>query len=159
MQKVIRRTLMAEKQAARRAAKRAEMNARSHRWNLIETNTMRGQREREVLRNAHNARREDWEMGGLAPKRDIGVDRETYGTVDSALYEGKELRREERNEMLKQLKERYQTIVVGDRVVLLEGPDKGKIGLVKSKNVKRGQLVVDGLNKVWQSVEELGAPG
>ena len=139
---------MAEKQAARRKHKRGEANARARRWNLIQQNKHENREKLAMIRQERIARREDWEMGPLAPKRDVGPNKDRYGTVPATQLHGLQLRVHEKHEMLRQLKERYQTIVVGDRVVLLEGRDKGKIGKVSSKDMARGEIKVKDLNMV-----------
>ena len=43
---------------------------------------------------------------------------------------------------------RFWPIMVGDRVVVMEGREKGKIGMVKGTDKEREELTVEGLNKV-----------
>jgi large subunit ribosomal protein L24 len=99
------------------------------------------------IKAARLARREDWELGPLAPKRDVGLKRETYGTISTSRLRGKELTLEERLK-LNPDGGRYPTIVAGDRVVLLQGRDKGKIGKVASLDAARQEVTVEGLNMV-----------
>ena len=61
---------------------------------------------------------------------------------------GKPLTKDEMEEMLQPLGGKYLNIVAGDRVVLLEGRDKGKIGEIVSTAPRRGECVVKGLNMV-----------
>ncbi len=99
------------------------------------------------IKAARLARREDWELGPLAPKRDVGLKKDTYGTVNTMRLRGRELTLEER---LKLNPEggRYPTIVAGDRVVILQGRDKGKIGKVAALDAARQEVTVEGLNMV-----------
>lgn len=49
---------------------------------------------------------------------------------------------------------RYANIVEGDRVVLLEGRDKGKIGKVLSLDRQRQEVTVEGLNLVCRGPDQ-----
>lgn len=148
MQKVIRRTILAEKQAARRLAKKKDAATRD--WaksNRMQTNYSR----REVttqIKEAKKTRREDWELGPLAPRRDVGDSKETYATIGSHRSKGPMLHHKDIEEKLKPVGGRYMNIVAGDRVVLLEGRDKGKIGKIMSTDAKRAECTVQGLNLV-----------
>lgn len=147
MQKVIRRSALAKAQAVRRLARRKERDIRI-------TNKSKREQENYVkkevatdIKAARLARREDWELGPLAPKRDVGLKKDTYGTVNTMRLRGRELTLEER---LKLNPEggRYPTIVAGDRVVILQGRDKGKIGKVAALDAARQEVTVEGLNMV-----------
>lgn len=148
MQKVIRRTALAEKQTARRLAKRKEKNARDWAKSNREHALFARKDETTQIKLAKLVRRENWELGPLAPKRDVGSAKDTYGTIGSQRSRGQELAYNNRIEMLKSVGGRYLTIVKGDRVVLLEGRDKGKIGTVAQTDAARGEVTVDGLNMV-----------
>lgn len=149
MQKVIRRTVFAERQAARRLAKRKEIATREWAKSNRELLNYTRKDETSQIKAAKLARTEDWELGPLAPRRDVGNSKETYGTIDSNRTRGAELHYREREEVLKSVGGRYLNIVQGDRVVLLEGRDKGKIGKIISTDPARGTCKVEGLNMVW----------
>jgi large subunit ribosomal protein L24 len=147
MQKVIRRSVLAKAQAVRRLARRKERDIRI-------TNRSKREQENYVkkevatdIKAARLARREDWELGPLAPKRDVGLKKDTYGTISTMRLRGKELTLEERLK-LNPDGSRYPTIVAGDRVVLLQGRDKGKIGKVAALDAARQEVTVEGLNMV-----------
>lgn len=148
MQKVIRRTVLAEKQAARRTAKRKEKAAREWSKNRREQASFSRKDETDHIKQARLARREDWELGPLAPRRDVGDLRNTYGTISGQRLRGQELTRDEQEEMLRPVGGKYLNIVKGDRVVILEGRDKGKIGDVAETDWKTGQCTIQGLNMV-----------
>jgi large subunit ribosomal protein L24 len=57
----------------------------------------------------------------------------------------------ERRDALKDVGGRYLTLVKGDRVVLLEGRDKGKIGKITATDRIRAECTVEGLNMVCNS--------
>ena len=140
MQKVLRRTALAKAQAVRKATRRAEKNESIRISIQRQQNATVLKQVSQDIRNARKARREDWDLGPLAPKRDVGEGRETYGTMDQRRIRGLPKPREERT--------RFWNIVPGDRVVLLEGRDKGKIGEVKRLDGKTEEVVVEGLNMV-----------
>ena len=68
------------------------------------------------IKMARKTRREDWDLGPLAPRRDVGLKKETFGTISALRIRGEIMSLEER---LKVNPEggRYANIVVDDRVV------------------------------------------
>ena len=102
----------------------------------------------EQIKAARIARREDWELGPLAPKRDVGDKAETYGTVNTLRSKGPVLTKKARWDQRLYIGGKYPTIVVGDRVAIMEGRDKGKIGMVVEMDFSRGECKVEGLNMV-----------
>lgn len=147
MQAVLRRTQMAERQAARRLAKRKTKYDHQMRKTRREQENF-VQREAKVdIKLARQVRREDYELGPLAPKRDVGAKKDTYGTIHTNRIRGEELTMEERLR-LNPSGGKYSNIVVNDRVVLLEGRDKGRIGKVVSIDRARQEITVEGLNMV-----------
>jgi large subunit ribosomal protein L24 len=144
MQKVIRRTILAENQAARRLAKRKDKKnfetAKGHR----EQNAFVRRDVTKEIKQRRVERREDWELGPLAPRRDVGDKKDTFGTVSTQRMRGPVLTKA----VLDEVGGRYLTLVKGDRVVLLEGRDKGKIGKIQSTDRLRAECTVEGLNMV-----------
>ncbi|PFH58998.1 hypothetical protein XA68_12950 [Ophiocordyceps unilateralis] len=131
MQKLLRRTAHAERQAARRLKEKAKLQARSARaqdrpqfFNAL----------REITKDdkaARRARIEDWELGPLAPKRDLGCN--DYGVS----WEHFRLNHPDPDpEVVKRRcawagGPHLLNLAVGDRVLIMEGPDKGKIDRIK----------------------------
>jgi large subunit ribosomal protein L24 len=148
MQKVIRRTILAEKQAVRRAAKRQEKKQREWRKNNMEQARFQRRDEVDQIKKARQARREDWELGPLAPRRDVGNQKETWGTINSLRSKGPVLAKKERWEQRLFVGGKYPTIVVNDRVAIMEGRDKGKIGTIVEMDFSRGECKIEGLNMV-----------
>lgn len=148
MQKVIRRTAMAERQAARRLAKRKDKAQRE--WAKSNREQVNFARKDEVaqIKKAKLVRREDYELGPLAPRRDVGDAKETYGTILGQRIRGQPLDYRKIEKVLEPFGGKYLNIVAGDRVVLIEGRDKGKIGKVSKIDAKNGELTVEGLNMV-----------
>ncbi|KAI9806191.1 MAG: hypothetical protein M1825_006306 [Sarcosagium campestre] len=140
MERVLRRTSLAKAQAIKKLAKRAEKNAAIDRKvKKLQHQQVSKAPGQDILAERRN-RREDWELGPLAPRRDVGTERELIGAMDGRRARLREVPREERI--------RFWPIVPDDRVVLLDGRDKGKIGVVKTTNSKTNGLTVSGLNMV-----------
>ncbi|TLD21106.1 hypothetical protein PspLS_09040 [Pyricularia sp. CBS 133598] len=156
-----KRTLMAERQVMRRIAKNApsdqpQLPARVARQNLHHR-----------MKQAGIARREDWEKGPLAPRRDVvrtsipqfrktlvtDYERQAvmgntpliYGAVE------REVAVLDTVPTDKQLEERwawaggskFPNLVVGDRVVVVEGPFKGQISTISQIDHYKGVLFLD----------------
>jgi large subunit ribosomal protein L24 len=149
MQKVIRRTILAEKQAIRRAAKRSEIKQRDRLKNTLEQQGFHRRQQVAEIKAARLQRREDWELGPLKPKRDVGDKRLTYGTIDTMRTKGPVLTERQREEQRAHIGGKYKTIIAGDRVVITQGRDMGKIGQVIEMDDERGECKVEGLNMVY----------
>jgi large subunit ribosomal protein L24 len=93
-------------------------------------------------------RREDWELGPIKPKRDVGDWKDKYGTVDYQAIQGLDIYRPDLLKKLEPFGGKYLNIRKGDRVVILEGHDKGKIGIISVIDLKKAKVTVEGLNKV-----------
>lgn len=158
MQKVIRRTILAEKQAARRLAKKKDIAHREKRKSTREQVTFYKNDQSKEIKEAKKAQWEDYALGPLAPKRDAGLAKDTYGTIDGQRLKGPNLEGGKRREATKQVGGKYLNIVTGDRVVLLEGRDKGKIGVIASTNPRAGECTVKDLNMVSVSIHSCSPP-
>ncbi|CAD6450183.1 bd5fd55f-2f62-4ed6-b468-1863d6db3cb9 [Sclerotinia trifoliorum] len=155
MQKVIRRTILAEKQAVRRLARRQRKNEldefaiRQDRMKMWNGETLKRAKENKV------ARREDWELKELAPKRDVGSKADKYGSIESHSVEEPAARRKEILEILDIWGgKKYLNITAGDRVVVIQGRDKGKIGKVEKVDKQRAEVYCEGLNMVDLAIPE-----
>ncbi|KFX93125.1 hypothetical protein O988_06975 [Pseudogymnoascus sp. VKM F-3808] len=147
MQAVIRRTVLAERQAARRLVKRRTKNHHEEMKTRREHERFAQKQLTGDIKNARAARREDYDLGPLAPRRDVGLKKDTYGTIHSHRLQGQKLTDEEKK-AVNPSGWRYANIVAGDRVVLLEGADKGRIGKVQSFDKEKQQVTIEGLNMV-----------
>jgi len=149
MQKVIRRTQLAVAQANRRRLRKKEITIKEKsvldRFHKGQTYT----NQQETLRRARVERREDWELGPLAPRRDVGNFKDTYGTLPGNQTEGVEINREEKARRLIAWGGSKANVRIGDRVVALAGRDKGKIGKIVSIDSKKLEAKVEDLNKVY----------
>lgn len=148
MQKVIRRTILAEKQFARRQAAKKLTERRDAEKGQRAQRAHSRKEETDQILQARYARREDYELGPLAPRRDVGDLKDTYGTIGSHRVQGPELQKAELEKRLASVGGQHLNIAEGDRVVILEGRDRGKIGKIKSIDKKRAECMVEGMNMV-----------
>lgn len=148
MQRVIRRSILAENQAARRLTKRKDKNRREWAKSNREQERHLGREATGQIKQARLTRREDWELGPLAPRRDVGDSKDTFGTVHTQRMRGTLLNRKDGWKALRTVGGKRLNIVKNDRVVLLEGRDKGKIGKIIAVDTTRAECTVEGLNLV-----------
>ena len=109
---------------------------------------------RNRIRAQRTARREDWTLGPLAPRRDAGEGKETYGTVGLRELQGAEGQKGKRKG---EAKKDGELIWVGDRVVVVgekgpEGRERGRIGTVTEVKREQGECVVEEMNLVSEIV-------
>lgn len=141
MQKVLRRTALAKRQAARKAANRAGMEKTDQRRLRMNNDSITGATIQADIKAERLARREDWFMGPLAPRRDVGENKDLYGTVSTRRLQGGDVAEEKKKDWC---------LEVNDRVVVVAGGhrDRGKIGQVREIREKAQEAVVTGLNRV-----------
>ncbi|KAL6707168.1 hypothetical protein ACN47E_004715 [Coniothyrium glycines] len=121
---------------------------------------------KKALRNV----REDWKLGPLRPNRAYGENADKYGALAAAQAQKPQIPIEvqkNRNEVRKRKglpleyplvvnDESYFPIVKEDRVVILKGPDRNKIGVVSDVMSSTHQVIVKGLNKHYYDSKLLG---
>ena len=139
MQKVLSRSALAKRQAERRATKKAAEKAIEKRRTSWRERKQISGLNKTIYRAERAARREDWILGPLAPRRDVGEAAKTYGALPPGLTRGFE-----------KVEWKEHGIVQGDRVaVAIRGHrDEGKIGTVLELSKEREECVVEGLNRV-----------
>ncbi|RCI12524.1 hypothetical protein L249_0358 [Ophiocordyceps polyrhachis-furcata BCC 54312] len=156
MLKLLKRTAQAERQAARRMKQRAKQAE------ALEKFSQRP-RTRDALREvskqdqaARRARIEDWEMGPLAPKRDLGFN--SYGVTWESL-------RHDHPKPSPEIIERrcawaggsqMLNLAVGDRVLIMDGPDKGKIDKIKDIQHSQATVMLENRHKGLAGSEIFG---
>jgi large subunit ribosomal protein L24 len=125
-----------------------------HKW--LQDNVYRLRRE--ALANA----KEDWHLGHLRPNRAVGVGADKYGALKLQQVQKAEWPvhvQKRRNEVRarQNLELEYPLIVddkkyfpfaVDDRVVVIKGRDKGKIGRVRDIVDGTHEAIITGVNKV-----------
>lgn len=142
MQKVIQRTTLARNQAVRKAR---ILKGKQERLDVVRFLRERDEHQRTQIdkhRAAVKARHEDWYKGPLAPQRDSGVNAGAYGALnpqDTLLPR-----------IPKHLRRQFINIAPGDRVVLLTGPDQGKICEVSTVDEESESITVNDHNLVYQ---------
>ena len=143
MQAVIRRTALAERQAARRAADKAGKRRSDERKIRNNEQVQLNSAIRNDLRAARTARREDWLLGPLAPRRDVGEKKDSYGAIGTRRLQSVDKADGDWKDWC---------IVAGDRVVIVEDGhrDRGKIAAVREIREKAEECVIIGLNLVWR---------
>jgi len=140
MDKVYRRTRLAVLNVKRKA-KRVEalknrdeaINNRLQRYQLRGVIT-------KLKKNERARRREDWELGPLAPQRNVGDGAEKYGTAPPDVLS--------KDAIVELRDQKWIPYMRGDRVVILKGADKGKIGEVYEVDEKTQRVTMQGLNQV-----------
>ncbi|ORY64098.1 uncharacterized protein BCR38DRAFT_434005 [Pseudomassariella vexata] len=149
MQKVFRRVATAERQAAKRTADRQRVAILHEKLSNKGSKGYQRRAAREDIIKAKNAIKNDWHLGPLAPNNFKGDLADTYGAISETRYKlNGALREEDRQARCAWLDgATHLNLAQGDRVVLLEGPDKGKIGQVKDIHPDTCDVVVEGLNR------------
>lgn len=140
MHKVLRATDRAKTQAKRKALAQRQKAGRVDLVLLEQQNLVYQKEVTSDLCAARLARKEDWLLGPLSPRRDAGSSIDTYGTVSARRLNG----------VNKPGKSRDFCIAEGDRVLIVGKGlrDQGKIGVVQSVLFKAEACTVKGLNRV-----------
>ncbi|KAL9097256.1 MAG: hypothetical protein Q9165_000683 [Trypethelium subeluteriae] len=146
MQRALGRAAAAERQAARRLSKYRDKKLKTsiNRYR-VEVTKMKSMRITTV-KEARQRRREDWELGSLAPRRDVGGMAERYGTLDS--------RQMRLPEVLEKDRMKHWFIRAGDRVVIVKGRDQGQIGKVLDVDKETESVKISGVNMVEVALSE-----
>lgn len=167
MQKLAKRTVQAQRQAGRKAQAAAKKQAANTRKQNSQYMQMASKEIRENLRDARRARREDWELGPLAPKRDLGFN--GYGAFKENMRQdwGNSGMNKLRPHILEQRcawagGSTQLNLAEGDRVVILDGPDKGKLDRIKSIDTENGTVTLETHHKAlfstWMQGQVSAAP-
>lgn len=148
MQKLLRRTAQAERQVLRRASKKGKMAQRAEQREDFKRRMAATQDSHRAVKEAARRRREDWEMGPLAPQRDTPLKDSTdayFGTMGLRRNMGENFPEKQRELACRWAGGRKTFCVkAGDRVAIMEGPDKGKIGIVKFLSEEQGSVALEG---------------
>lgn len=140
MQKVIQRTAMAKRQAARKAQQIKEADKAFDRraaWKELKRQQTTINKSKVTARVY---RREDYLLGPLAPRRDVGEWREKWGTIDSSLINLPDAHPDKKATLV--------PFGEGDRVVILKGREKGKIGKVRDIDQDAHAVRIENMNLV-----------
>ena len=138
MQKVIQRTKAAQRQAVRRLQKEKEHIERGQAYNRRQEAQRVRKYNSSLIADARKNRKEDWALGPLAPRRDVGDNADSYGSVPIFNFQ---LPDKNPN-----VRPKWFHISEGDRVVVVKGREKGKIGIVNDLNKEKVSVQVRDVN-------------
>ncbi|KAJ0124927.1 kow motif containing protein [Diaporthe amygdali] len=135
MQKLMRRTAQAERQVIRRSKKQGKMRKMALQRQDFKQRMAGTQEAHASLKDATRRRREDWEMGSLAPRRDTPLPDSSgayWGSVSLSRNLADKIPEKQRDLACRWAGGRKTLCIKqGDRVAIMEGPDKGKISTIK----------------------------
>ncbi|KAI2642089.1 hypothetical protein GGS21DRAFT_486946 [Xylaria nigripes] len=150
MQKILRRVATAERVVTKRQKIRDLKYRRREKKESSQHHQGQVSRALSELTEAKKAIRDDWAMGPLSPRKDIGEWEGALGSIGEARYTGpsSDLPLAVRNARCEWAGGAYYlNLAVGDRVVLLDGPDKGRIGNITDLDLGKAEVTVKDLNK------------
>lgn len=146
MDKILRRVAMAERQVARREKRWQEQKAGRDKHRRLQE-VIRVRREAsQGLNTAIKVRHEDLELGPLAPRRDVSqVDQHGnyWGSISTerALLQTKPSEQQKKDRTAWAGGPQYLCLAQGDRVVITEGPEKGKISTIA--NIRKEYMTLE----------------
>ncbi|CVK98418.1 hypothetical protein LB506_009334 [Fusarium annulatum] len=152
MQKLAKRVAQAQRQAGRRAQKAAKSEENNYKLRNRQAMRAAVSEVRQNLQDARRVRQEDWALGPIAPKRDLGFN--GYGMFSEGVrtdWSNYGLYRPRPEVLakrcawaggLKQL-----NLAISDRVVIMDGPDKGKIDRIKTINPQGGYVTLENYHR------------
>ncbi|KAI1281815.1 hypothetical protein F5Y07DRAFT_271091 [Xylaria sp. FL0933] len=149
MQKILRRVATAERVAAKRKKARDLKFYKKGKKELDQQRNFQVNQAREEVEAAKQTIRDDWAMGPLAPRTDVGEWHDAFGAIrDTRMSSGNPFPLALRNARCQWAGGAYYlNLAVGDRVVLLDGPDKGRIGQIQNINHETAEATIKDLNK------------
>lgn len=156
MLKLYKRAAQAERQVARKVARQTKNEAKGDRIRFRQAVTEANKEMRANKKASRQASRDAWELGPLAPKRNLGID--NYDALGGGLrtdwtnmgtYKPKPEVAERRCAWAGGTKQ--LNLAPKDRVVILDGPDKGKIDQIKAINLETGSVTLESCHQAITS--------
>lgn len=153
MQKLAKRVAQAQRQAGRRMQQQMEKEQVGYKLRNRQSLRAAVSEVRQNLKDAKRARKEDWELGPIAPKRDLGFN--NYGVFTESvradwsnygMHQPSPKVIEQRCAWAGGV--RQLSLAEQDRVVIMDGPDKGKIDRIKSINAQAGLVTLETHHRV-----------
>jgi len=138
MQKIAQRAKAAQRQANRRLQKDKDHIERGKAYQRRTEAQRVRQYNSSLIVDARKNRQEDWALGPLAPRRDVGDKADSYGSVPIFNFQ---LPDKNPN-----VRPKWFHIAEYDRVVVVRGRDKGKIGIVNEVNKEKVTVQVRDMN-------------
>jgi large subunit ribosomal protein L24 len=139
-QALLRRAILVKNQKIRRKALQDSKDRSDRYKDFRESQNAKWKVYWEDVRNERKTRREDWLMGPLAPVRDSGLQKNTYGATTP--------RRLMAVEPLEEDKIKHVPFMKGDRVVVTSGRERGKIGKISMVHDSYQAATVEGIAEV-----------
>ncbi|KAF2771225.1 hypothetical protein EJ03DRAFT_36887 [Teratosphaeria nubilosa] len=146
MQKAIQRAERAHRVVAKKIARATSHNRKGQGWESGQTTKRLVAAAGRNLRAARHNRREDWEAGALAPRRDVGKEAASYGAMEIWDFHVPDVEHKNRP--------KWYSIQQGDRVVVVKGRDRGKIALVERVDGEKCGVSLKGVNMVDLKIPE-----
>ena len=140
MQRVLRRNLLARNQALKRQRRASKEALNDEARKIRQEKIVLARSTRSAIKAERINRREDWMLGPLAPNRLAGKDAGGYGMMDFQSLRPPNILKSEREE--------FFNFAVDDRVVVVTGREKGKIGKVREIDEERQAVVLADVNMV-----------
>lgn len=140
MQRILNRKLLARNQALKGSRRQAEKQVSKDNRKARQEAMMTARLERSSVKSERINRREDWMLGPLAPNRAAGKDGGGYGMLSFSSTTLPFVAPSHREE--------YFNFAAEDRVVVVKGRERGKIGKVKETNEERQSLMLTNVNMV-----------
>lgn len=146
MEKLLKRTAQAERQAARRLARRSKIAERADLRSNFARRMQAYAAVNKSRRDARKMQREDWQLGPLAPQRDTPI-KNPQGAYFGSASEEVAMHRFGDKQIDLACKwaggTKFLCLKVGDRVAITEGPNKGKIAPIKTIEMDKGVVTLD----------------
>lgn len=140
MEKVIRRSERAARYANKTKAREKAVKDAGAAWERQQNQLRVTRDESSRIMQARINRQTDWQTGALAPRRDVGELATKYGAA--SIYNI------QMTDLDPKLRPKWLPYKTGDRVVITEGRDKGKIGVVADIDFDKGGVQVKDLNMI-----------
>ena len=129
---------------------------------FMQANSWHAKNVSKPIREARRNLKQDYELGPLRANRAIGQDAEKYGLLTGEQMSRRSIPVENQRRVNEAREARgldpvyplvvkdvkYFPIVEDDRVMVIKGPEKGKIGVVQEIMSETNEVIVKGINKV-----------
>lgn len=147
MQRVIQRTATARKQAQSKAVRARKAQERVDRMDRTRSRKDYNSAIMSNIKNAREARWDEYMKKDLAPMRDSGSRPHTFGASDAAILHPPDLPRHKRR--------KHILFAAGDRVCIIRGRDKGRINEITQVNKGSETVTVKDINMVWSPLSSV----
>ena len=148
MQKILRINSQNQRDLLKKGRKSALLTQKKRFQDYRQWRDQYNSEQNAAIKAERKARREDWIAGPLATDRNTGITRGSYGTVSQTATGRLTKPWSARSEAEKPKHGNSRNIVMYDRVAVIRGPDRGKIGEVSEVNDRNGTITITGVNTV-----------